>query len=75
LFALAPRNFRGHARLEAPQKKMTTFPEDALKRIGEVRRRAESNLKASLALIDGDDITPYLLAFNSFAIAVYDAEA
>ena len=54
---------------------MTTFPEDAVKRIGDARRQAESDLKASLVLIEGDDITPYLFAFTSFAIALYDAEA
>ena len=55
---------------------MTTFPEDAVKRIGNARRQAESDLKASLLLIRGEDITPYLCAaFTSLAIALYDAEA
>src|ERR1019366_6463257 len=54
---------------------MTTFPEDAVKRIGDARRQAESDLKASLLLIWGEDITPYLRAFTSLAIALYDAEA
>jgi hypothetical protein len=54
---------------------MTTIPNDAMKRIRDARRQAESDLKASLALIEGDDITPYLHAFTSLAITLYDAEA
>lgn len=52
-----------------------TFPEDAVKRIRDARRQAESDLKASLLLIQGEDITPYLRAFTDLAIALYDAEA
>ena len=54
---------------------MIKFSADAVKRIDDRRRIAESDLNSSLAAIQGDDITPYLQVFTLFAIALYDAEA
>jgi len=45
----------------APELQMTKLPEDAVKRIGDTRRQAESDLQASLRLIEGEDITPFLV--------------
>jgi hypothetical protein len=54
---------------------MTSLPVDAINRIGDTRRRAESDLQTSLRSIEGDDITPYLRVFTLFATALFDAEA
>ena len=55
--------------------KKTSLNNEAKGRIKDARRQAETDLRARLNSIEGDDITPYLSAFTSFATTLFDAEA